>query len=77
MSVDAYHEALNKVLYHVQQLTLDEQEKLLEDVASIVRSRVAKRPKLNIMEFRGAGKDAWQGVDVKKYIEEERNSWDG
>jgi hypothetical protein len=29
------------------------------------------------MEFKGFAKEIWQGVDVEKYIDEERNSWDG
>jgi hypothetical protein len=29
------------------------------------------------MELKGLGKEIWEGVDVEKYIDEERNSWDG
>jgi hypothetical protein len=35
------------------------------------------RPKHRITEFKGLGKELWQGIDVEKYIDEERNSWDG
>jgi len=28
------------------------------------------------MEFEGLGKELWQGIDIEKYIEAERNSWD-
>jgi hypothetical protein len=28
------------------------------------------------MELEGLGKEIWQDVDVEKYIDEERNSWD-
>lgn len=31
----------------------------------------------SIMELKGLGKELWQDVDVKKYIEEERSSWRG
>jgi hypothetical protein len=31
----------------------------------------------SITEWRGIGKNDWRGIDVKKYIAEERASWDG
>jgi hypothetical protein len=33
--------------------------------------------KHSIIELEGLGKEIWNGVDVEKYIDEERNSWDG
>lgn len=30
----------------------------------------------SILELRGLGKEMWQGVDPKKYIDELRNEWD-
>ena len=73
MSTYAYKDVLNRV----QSLTPDEQLQLLEDVAAIVRRRDVARPKHHITEFKGLGKEIWQKIDVEKYIEEERNSWDG
>lgn len=69
----SYEEVLN----HAQRLTPDEQLRLLEDLAAIVRRRVTARPKHRITEFKGLGKEIWQRIDVEKYIEEERNSWGG
>jgi len=66
-----------EVLDQAQKLTPDEQLKLLEDLAAIVRQRVTAKPKHSIMELKGLGKEVWEGIDVEKYIEEERNSWDG
>ncbi len=73
MSTHAYEEVLNRV----QRLTPDEQLRLLEDLAAIVRRRVMARPKHRITEFKGLGKEIWQKIAVEKYIEAERNSWDG
>jgi hypothetical protein len=73
MSTYVYKEVLN----HVEHLTPDEQLQLLQDLAAIVRRRVMARPKHRITEFKGLGKELWQSIDVEKYIEEERNSWDG
>ena len=68
----AYHEALDRVM----SLTPEEQLELVEHVISIVRHRVTAWPKHSIMELEGFAKEIWEGVDVEKYIEEERDSWD-
>lgn len=73
MLTSNYEEALDRVL----QLTPDEQVRLLEELELVVRRRATVRPKHSITELRGLGKEIWQKIDVEKYIEEERNSWDG
>lgn len=65
-----------EVLHQALSLTPEEQLRLIETVVSIVRHRVIARPLRSVMEFKGIGKETWEGVDVEKYIEEERNSWD-
>ena len=66
-----------EVLDQVQHLTPDDQLRLVEDlVANIRRQGIGHPKKHNIMEFRGMGKELWEGVDVEKYIDEERNSWE-
>ena len=72
MSTEDYDE----ILEQVQLLTLDDQLRLLEDIASMLRQQFTTQPKHSIMELKGLGKEVWQGVDVEKYIDEERNSWD-
>jgi hypothetical protein len=72
MSTDNYREALSQVL----RLTPDEQLQLLEFLSSIIRDRGITKPRHSIMELEGLGKEVWQGIDVEKYIEEERNSWE-
>ncbi len=73
MSTHAYREVLNQV----ERLTDDEKLQLLEDLAAMLRHNVTTRPGHNVMEFSGFAKELWQGIDVEKYIDEERNSWDG
>ncbi len=73
MSSHAYQDVLNRI----EQLTPDEQFQLLEDLVALVRRYQAKaKPKHNVMEFSGFAKELWKDVDVEKYIDEERNSWD-
>lgn len=71
MSTYAYREALSRVLL----LTPDEQLQLLADIAAMLRQQVTVEPKHSIMELKGLGKEVWEGIDVEKYIDEERNSW--
>ena len=72
MSTDEYRAALDQVL----RLTTEEQLQLIEDIVKVVRHQVTIRPKHSIMELEGLGKEVWAGVDVEKYIDEERNSWE-
>jgi dihydroneopterin aldolase len=74
MSTYAYREVLNQA----QRLTTEEQLQLLEELAALIRRQgVMRSKKHSIMELKGLGKEIWEGVDVEKYIDEERNSWDG
>lgn len=64
------------VLQMAEELSVEEQLQLIEDVISGIRRRVQAAPLHDIMEFQGIAKDAWKGVDVEQYINDERNSWD-
>jgi hypothetical protein len=79
MTTYAYSKVFTDVLHRVEQLSPEEQERLVEELAKIIRQRTLgnSEKKHNVMEFRGMAKDFWKGVDIKKFIEEERNSWDG
>jgi hypothetical protein len=70
-------EYLQHILQQVVNLTPDEQLRLLEELASLVRCRVMPKPKRSIMELEGLGKEIWQGVDAQECINQERDSWNG
>jgi hypothetical protein len=59
----------------VENLTLDEQLRLLEDLAGMARRRMLVKPKHSIMELEGLGKETWQGLDAQEYVNQERASW--
>jgi len=61
----------------VENLTPDEQLRLLEELAAIVRRRIFVKPKRSIMELEGLGKETWQGLDAQEYVNQERASWNG
>jgi hypothetical protein len=73
MSNYTYEEVLKQVLH----LTPEDQLELLKVLTNIVLPRVTIRPQHSILEFEGMAKEYWKGVDVEKFINEERNSWDG
>ena len=74
MAISVY----NDVLRRVQRLSPDDQLRLLEDVASLVRRQVTTQARRrSILELRGLGKDIWQDIDAQDYIDQERASWSG
>jgi len=72
VSTDNYEE----VLHQVQLLSFDDQLRLLEELASIIHKQFTSHPKHSVLEFKGMGKELWESIDVEKYIDEERNSWE-
>jgi hypothetical protein len=74
MSIDVYDDVLRRI----QRLSPDDQLRLLEDVASLVRREVTSQARRrSILELRGLGREIWQDVDAQDYINEERTSWNG
>ena len=61
----------------VENLTPDEQLRLLEELAEIVRRRRLVKAKHSIMALEGLGKEIWHGLDAQEYINQERASWNG
>jgi hypothetical protein len=65
------------LLDQIEQLTPEKQLQLAQDVLAIYSRHVAPQPLHSVMEFKGLGKEIWEGIDVQKYIDEERDSWGG
>jgi hypothetical protein len=74
MSINVYDDVLRRV----QRLSPDDQLRLLEDVASLVRRKVTNQARRrSILELRGLGREIWQDMDAQDYIDQERASWNG
>ncbi len=45
---------------------------------AVPATSVWRRPeeRLSILDLEGLGKEIWQGVDVRRYIDELRDEWD-
>jgi hypothetical protein len=69
--------AYNDVLGRIQRLTPVDQLRLLEELALLARHLVTSQTHRSILEIQGLGKEIWQGMDAKEYIDQERASWNG
>ncbi|NDJ18374.1 hypothetical protein [Myxacorys almedinensis] len=61
----------------VENLTPEEQLRLLEELASLVRHHISPKPKRSILELEGLGKEVWREMDAQEYVDQERASWNG
>lgn len=70
-----YHE----VRRLAEDLTPDEQMRLIEELSGLIRRRVTMtpKPKRSILELEGLGKEVWNGIDAQEYVNQERDSWNG
>lgn len=66
-----------ELLMQARLLSLEDEARLLEELMADLRQRLDNQQYHSIMELKGLGKELWQGIDVEKYIEEERSSWRG
>ncbi|NJN38810.1 MAG: hypothetical protein HC790_08900 [Acaryochloridaceae cyanobacterium CSU_3_4] len=61
----------------IENLTPDEQLRLLEELASMTRCRIPVKPRYSMMDLEGLGKEIWEGLDAQEYVNQERASWNG
>lgn len=71
-----YSYTYEEAWHYVRRLKPEDQLQLFKEIATSVLPKAKIVQKHNVMEFEGIAKDFWQGIDVKQFIEEERNSWD-
>jgi uncharacterized protein (DUF488 family) len=66
-----------KLLDEVEKLAYTDQLRLLEQIAVLIRRKTTVKSHRSILEMQGLGKEIWQNIDAQKYVDEERNSWNG
>jgi len=71
MPTDAYQDALKRA----RRLTHNDQLRLLEELAGILRQGEATQRRRSILELQGLGKEVWRGVDPRGHVDRERDSW--
>jgi serine/threonine-protein kinase RIO1 len=60
----------------IENLTPSEQCRLLEELTAMVCCPTPAKPKRNILEMEGLGREVWQ-LDAQEYVNQERASWNG
>ena len=67
----------DQVISEIKLLNLSDQLRLLEETATLIRKNTKNLKTRSIMELQGKGKDIWKNIDIIKYIDEERSTWNG
>ena len=65
------------ILSQVQKLPREEQRELAAEIVRHLNAPASTAARPSLLELRGLGKEVWAGVDVKDYLRQERDSWDG
>ncbi|MBA3946548.1 MAG: hypothetical protein H0X37_18535 [Herpetosiphonaceae bacterium] len=65
----------SQVLELVEQLSLEDQQQLLVEVATWVQQH--SKPMHSVLEFEGVGEANPIGIDAQEFVNQERDSWDG
>ena len=67
----------NEILSWIEALPHDDQLRLLEDLAAMIRQQDLLQPLHSFLELEGLGQEIWAGVDAQEYVNQERASWNG
>jgi hypothetical protein len=67
-----------QAIHVVESLSPEDKKRLLEELtARTAGDTKPHREMHNIMDFRGLGKEIWEGIDAQEYVRQERASWNG
>lgn len=47
-----------------------------QEITQILADALEEQPPLSLLDLKGLGKGAWDGIDAAEHIEEERRAWD-
>jgi len=53
-----------------------EHRSLSQEVVHLLGRAVEEPEVRSLLELKGLGKELWRGIDVERYLEEERSAWD-
>jgi hypothetical protein len=71
VATDSYNSALKMAA----SLSREEQLRLVRELEMRTVGQPSSAPKRSILEFRGLGKEIWEGIDAQEYVNRERASW--
>lgn len=67
----------NHIITEIKSLDLSDQLRLLEKMTILIRKNTSKNKTHSILELAGKGKHIWNNLNIKDYINKERESWNG
>lgn len=67
----------DRVRHQFDELSAEEQDRLLRELADRVAQRRRTSARHSILELRGLGKEVWEDIDATEYVRRERAAWDG
>ena len=53
-----------------------ERRSVAQEVTHLLGEALDERSRPSILELKGLGKEAWQGIDAGTHVERERDAWD-
>ncbi|HSL84956.1 MAG TPA: hypothetical protein VLF66_19430 [Thermoanaerobaculia bacterium] len=53
-----------------------EHRSLSQEVIHLLTRVVEGAEPLSVLELKGLGKEAWEGIDAVRHVQEERGAWD-
>ncbi len=66
----------DKLYRKLQARAKKERRSVSQEVIQILDLALNEKPRLNIMELQGLGKEIWKDINSDRYLETERQSWD-
>lgn len=61
---------------YVKPLPTNEKLRLIAKVSNDLAENETEKPKRSIMELHGLGKEIWEGIDAREYVNELRDEWE-
>lgn len=74
MPANPYDEIRNRA---ASELSADELVRLSEELSARASLQKSDRKPSKLIDLRGLGKEAWNGVNPDDYVAEQRDSWGG
>ena len=65
---------INNIINEISLLDTIEQLNVLEKIISVIKDKKNIK-KTSLTDLKGLGKEQWHKIDIDKYIEDQRKSW--
>ena len=67
---------IKHILKQIDELNLTQKKNIIKHIHSSIKNKENIKNRRLLLELEGLGEDLWRGIDVEKYINTERNSWE-